>query len=301
MKQLQIAVFLGGLAACACSAKEDFKPSPPFENDEDVKTWATASSAVSVYSRAYTPIAVADGKQTYEDAACPALSDDGTTLTITGDCVDDVGHDWKGSATVARDGDDRTLTLSDFEGDKGSLSSHLTSAGLHEFVAHLVLGGVTTVDYMGSVSGDYGAQTIWNGSGTVKRDGFISPNGSVDATTLDEVVDDSVCAGQPVSGSTTLKSGNDTAVITYDGETDCDSKQNAKLSVNDQDRGLISGISCSVQASGARGGSPVAALVLLLGAFALRLRRRSSRPTTWTAARPLGAPLARSARCRCTA
>jgi hypothetical protein len=275
MKQLQIAVFLGALAALSCSAKEDFKPGPPFENVEDVKTWATSSSAVSVYSQAYKPIAVADGQEMYEDAACPALSDDDTTLTITGDCVDDVGHDWKGSATVARDGDDRTLTLSDFEGSKGTVTLHLTSAGLHEFEAHLVLGGVTTIDYTGSVSGDYGAQTIWNGSGTVQRQGVISPNGSVEASTLDEVVDDSVCSGQPVSGSTTLKSGSDTAVITYDGESDCDSKQNAKLSVNDEDRGLIDGISCAVRACGAPSSSSATGAALLVAFGALRLRRRA--------------------------
>jgi len=275
MKRLQIAVFFGALGALSCSAQQDFTPSPPFESLEHVKTWATASSAVSVYSNVYKPIAVADGKETYDDAVCPALSDDGTTLTITGDCVDDRGKNWKGQATVVRDGDDRTLTLDKFEGNAGTFTLHQVKVGLHEFEAHLVLGDVTTIDYTGSVQGDYGASTLWNGSGQVKRQGVFPPNGEVDATTLDEIVDDALCVGQPASGSTTLTSGSDTAIITYDGETDCDSKKNAKLSVNGEDRGLVDGINCAVRAGGAPGGSSAAAALLLLTAAALRLRRRA--------------------------
>jgi MYXO-CTERM domain-containing protein len=84
-----------------------------------------------------------------------------------------------------------------------------------------------------------------------------------------------VCAGQPASGSTTLTSGSDTAVITYDGESDCDDKQNAQLSVNGEDRGLIDGIDCSLRPGGARGGSSVAGAVLLLALGALGVRRRA--------------------------
>ena len=72
--------------------------------------------------------------------------------------------------------------------------------------------------------------------------GFIAPNGSVEATTTDELVVDARCSGQPVSGSTTLRSRGHTAVVTYDGETDCDDDQNAELSVNGEARGPISGI-----------------------------------------------------------
>src|SRR5215813_10494734 len=97
-KQLQIAVVLAASCGFACSAKEEEFKTPPFENKSDVSTWATSGSAVGVYANAYKPIAVADGKETYEDAACPATSDDGTTLTIAGDCVDDTGHNWKGKA-----------------------------------------------------------------------------------------------------------------------------------------------------------------------------------------------------------
>ena len=91
-----------------------------------------------------------------------------------------------------------------------------------------------------------------------------------------EVVDNDVCAGQPVSGRTILKSGEDTAEITYDGETDCDDEKQALLTVNDEDRGYVSDITCSVvaPAGGARGG-PFALLLALAAPLARRGRHRN--------------------------
>ena len=83
------------------------------------------------------------------------------------------------------------------------------------------------------------------------RSGPIAPTGTVDATTVDELVDDATCSGQPVSGTTTLESRGDTAVVTYDGASDCDVDGNARLAVNGDEKGLISSVSCSVGASGA--------------------------------------------------
>ena len=287
------------LSVAGCSSDEPFKPAPPFDKLADVRVWATSASAVGVYSNVSQVIAVADGQEKYKDAACPVLSDDGTTFTATGDCQDSDGHDWKGKATLTRDGDDRSLSLSNFEGDKGTFTLHQVKPELHEFEAHLQLGGVTTIDYSGSVQGDYGIKSTWNGSGHVKREGFFAPTGAVDATTIDEVVDDAVCRGQPASGTTTLKEGGDTAVVSYDGDSDCDSDQKAQVSVNGVDRGLVDGISCAVRASGAVRGSNAFALSLVLSLVLLRLRRRSD-PTISRAARSCAAPLARSATYRCT-
>ncbi len=264
---------------CACGSQDDFKPTPPFQQVADVRVWATAASAVGVYSNVYQVLAVADGHETFDDAQCPVVTDDGTTFTAVGDCTDSAKHDWTGQATVERDGDDRTLTLDDFNGDTGVVTQHWVEAGLHEFQATLELGSVTTIDYSGSVRGDYTGESVWNGSGQVKRHGVLPPNGEVHATTLDEIVADAVCSGQPSSGSTTLESGKDTAVITYDGETDCDDDQNAQLTVNGEDRGLIDGISCCVRACGATDGSRSGALALGI-VLGLGLFRRRSRPTT---------------------
>ena len=295
-------LLLSCVTCWGCGSSDDPDAAKPFQELHDVRVWATTVSAVAVYSRGYQLIAVADGQETYADPTCPSVSDDGTTLTVQGDCTDRAGHDWKGSATVERDGDDRAVKLAAFEGDAGDFTLHQVNPSLHEFEAHYVAGEVTTVDYSGSVHGDYGAETLWHGSGHAKREGVLLPNGEVDATTLDEIVDDSVCSGQPVSGSTTLTAGDQTAVITYDGDTDCDSDQNAQLSVNGEDRGLMDGITCAVRAPGAAGrgaqnATTLVGLALLLG----RVRRRRSYPTTSIAGRQCGAPRPRSATCRCKA
>lgn len=284
-----------------CGKSDDFEAAPPpFEKKTDVQVWATASSALGVYSNVHEFISVADGRHTYEDPACPKLTDDGTTVTIEGGCNDEAGGPWTGKAVIERDGDDRSITLSDFNGDDGTFSLHLVEPSLREFEAHLVVGGVTTIDYAGSVQGDYDTPTLWNGSGHVARDSFLPPNGAVDATTLNEVVDDAVCSGQPVSGSTALRSGDDVAIVKYDGENDCDADQNAQLTVNGEDRGLVEGVNCAVTAPGksTKGGAFAAFLCAALGLA--RVSRRS-RPTTWKAVQRCVAPRARSATYRCRA
>ena len=260
--------------AAACGSDEEFAPPPPFTSSDDVQVWATSASAVAVYSTVNQHMAAFDGQPGYPDAECPLVEDDGTTWSASGDCTDSEGEEWTGQVTIERDGDDRLLTFHDFNGHNGTFSLHQVEVGLHEFEAQLAMAGGTTIDYIGSVQGGYDERTLWNGSGHVERDGFFSPNGAVDATTLNEIVDNDVCAGQPVSGTTTLTAGEDVAVITYDGETDCDSDENAGLSVNDEDRGLIAGINCSVAAPAGSGAAAAATVVgLLAAAFGWRRRR----------------------------
>lgn len=258
-----------------CSSDKEFERATPFRNEEDVQVWATNASAVAVYSNAYEPIAVADGQATFSDPECPVTSDDGTTLTISGGCTDAGGKEWTGEATVTREGDDRTLEFDDFDGKVGTVTLRLTAPSAHEFDVDLVIGSVTTITYSGTIEGDYDGPTLWNGSGRVEREGYFSPTGVVEATTADQVVDDAVCSGQPVSGSTTLHAHGDTAVVTYDGATDCDPDQNARLSVNGKDRGLVSGISCAMRSGTRRSSSfpfGLFALTILLARSRRRLR-----------------------------
>jgi hypothetical protein len=275
VRPLAEAIVLGfGVLALGCGSDKEFKSQPPFKSEEDVKVWATSASAVGVYSHAHEAFAVADGQTTFADPACPETSDDGTTLTISGGCTDGSDREWTGEATVTRDGDDRTLVLDGFNGNDGTVNRRQTAPSMHEFDADLVIGGVTTITYSGTVEGDYGVPTLWNGSGRVEREGYFSPTGTVEATTADQVVDDDLCSGQPVSGSTTLFAEGDTAVITYDGATDCDPEENAKLSVNGKDRGLIAGINCAVSNPGmGRSGAPCSFLLLSLLVFGLRRAR----------------------------
>jgi hypothetical protein len=256
-----------------CGSDDPFEPTPPFSLKSDVKVWANSASAVGVYVHAYEAIGVADGALTFGDPACPTTSDDGTTLTITGGCTDSSDREWTGEATVVRDGGERTLTLDAFDGNEGTVVVRETGESTNEFVANLVIGGVTTIDYEGSVEGGYEGRTTWNGNGRVERDGVFSPNGSVEATTVDQVLDDA-CSGQAYSGATTLQAGDDTAVVTYDGATDCDDEQNARLSVNGKDRGLVSGISCTMGTVGRRPGTPPFEFALALAAIWSGISRR---------------------------
>jgi hypothetical protein len=73
----------------------------------------------------------------YPDPACPAVTDDGTTVTITGDCADTEGHAWTGVATVVR----------------SSSGGHSVANRRAFQISALIAGGVTTtVTYNGTVA-----------------------------------------------------------------------------------------------------------------------------------------------------
>ncbi len=248
----------------------------PFHNAENVATWANAGSPVGVYALVYEPIAIADGEETFADPLCPAVVDDGTHLSITGGCTDANGQEWAGVASIGRSGGDRSVALSgygSFSGERVELSGVFdlveVDAGNYTFHADLVQkGGMTTViAYDGTVSGGYDVATTWNGHGTVEREGPIAPTGIVEVSTVDEVLDDLLCTGQAASGTTTVEAKGHEAVITYDGATDCDAAQAAKLTVDGEDKGLVEGIACST-------GAP-APLWVGLGLGAWVRRRRS--------------------------
>lgn len=272
--RLTAATVLGfSVLTLGCGSDKEFEPAAPFRKTEDIQVWATSASAVAVYSNVYEIFGVADGHLTFPDSSCPMTSDDGTTLTVSGGCTDGSDREWSGEATVTRDGDESSVVLDDFNGNDGSVSRRFTAPSFYEFEAELVIGGVTTISYSGSVEGDYVGASTWNGSGRVEREGYLPPNGEVEATTADQVVNDDLCSGQPVSGSTTLQAQGDTAVITYDGATDCDADANARLSVNGKDRGLVAGINCSAGRPGTRG-SRAPFVIFALGLCVLRLRSR---------------------------
>lgn len=84
---------------------------------------------------------------------------------------------------------------------------------------------------------------MWSGSGRI---GW-SHLGNVEVSTTDERLHHS-CANEPISGTTTLRSGADVAVITYDGATKCDDPGAATWTLNDEYQGEITGVSCSATA-----------------------------------------------------
>jgi hypothetical protein len=284
--KLWVGVVGSALLACSSGGDDDAQKNS-LDREENVRVWATTASALAIYSNVYDPLAFADGEKTFDDPACPVTSDDGTTAVIAGGCIDSGGRRWAGSATVVRSDDgSRSLTLSDFTNFEdpewvvsisGAVQLRRIDEGRHEFDANLVHSGgmTTTVDYSGSIAGGYGGPTTWNGSGTVTREGVLPPTGSITANTVDQVVDDARCGGQPVSGQTTIADDEHVAVVTYDGATDCDADQAARWSVDGEDRGLVTGIHCRVAGAGlGASGSMVPAAALLV--FALGLGRRRS-------------------------
>jgi hypothetical protein len=275
--------FAAAVASAGCGGT-------PFDDPAHVAAWANAASAVGVYVHAYEPLAFADGEVAFIDPACPIAADDGETATITGGCTDKDGVAWLGSATVVRTGDDRSLSFdgygksSEAGGEstlKGTVTVRLTGADAHAFVIDLVQtgGAELVIDYTGTVEGGYGGRSVWSGSGTVTRGGAFEPTGTVEATTTDETLDDDVCSGQAASGETSLRIGEDEAIVTYDGATDCDEDQAAKWSLNGEPQGLVTGVVCSTAAPGAGARKePLGALFLLM-AFGAARRARHARQT----------------------
>ncbi len=277
---LWILVPVGVFFAVGCTDTNDLG------NVEHVRTWANTASALAVYQTAFEPIAFVDGETTFPDAACPTVTDDGTTATITGGCSETDGTMWYGSATVVRTTNGgRSVTFDGYgsvSGDEtlvrttGTFALVTVSATDHTFDAELVRSGGTTTsyDYVGRVQGTYGTETVWNGNGTVTRDGPLAPIGTVEASTVDQRRNDDVCAGQSLSGTTTLDADERTAVITYDGATDCDADEDAEWSLDGVAQGSVTGILCSVSAVGASASS---SLLFVAAAVVFVFMRRRMR------------------------
>jgi MYXO-CTERM domain-containing protein len=275
-----------GTGGTSGTAGEGGAGADPLDDPETIRDWANVASAVAVYASVYEPFAVADGEITFPDPNCPAVTDDGTIVEMVGGCTEESsGKDWVGSATVERssNGDSR-LTLDGFgtptNTRTGEANRQRVDDTNHDFDVDLVIDStmaVMTFDYSGHVTGDYDTRTVWSGSGTVTRSGVEAPTGRVEASTTDEVVDDAVCSGQPVSGNTTLQddAGN-TVVITYDGSTDCDEDQAASFSLNGEPQGEITGVVCSYSPGVRKDRSfPLFAVLVVAGAFGVRRRRPS--------------------------
>jgi len=251
----------------------------PLSEDKHIAGWANASSALGVFAIGYEPLGFADGAHQFEDPACPATADDGTTVTITGGCKDSKGTTWAGKATVVRDGNARHITFNAYGNDSFVGMQHTTGTfdvvetdsthSTFEVDIRQTEGIETSIQYSGTVTGSYQGRTVWNGSGHISREGFTINSGSVDAVTVDEVRDDAICGGQGASGTTKMTSDEHEVVIAYDGATDCDPDAAAHWMRDGKEMGVIKGISCST-------GSPTGfGLIGFALVFVLRRRRRS--------------------------
>jgi hypothetical protein len=266
-----LSLFIGCTALAGCGENDLSDP-------EQVRIWANAASALGVYSNLHEVVAVSDGEHSFGDAACPSVEDDGTTMTITGGCTDSEGVERLGTATLVRTGDDRAFEFEGYGNDDGENRRELTgtldvdvATGVFTTSYTLEGGATTTVEYSGTITGTYDEPTTWNGSGTITRSAFTNPNGTIEATTVAQMRNDTACNLESLSGTTTLTNDSQTVGITYDGATACDDDHSARWSLGGTDQGTLTGITCAA-APGAR--SPLALLALGAAALVLGVRRR---------------------------
>jgi hypothetical protein len=274
-------------------------------SEHDVKLWAGSASAPNIYATANvaaTLVAVVGGSSG-EDTNCPVQQKDGNTSRLTGGCTDKNGVEWFGSLEQVSEGEDtgnvrftydgfgyqKSFTCEDKTGQNKVLfhgTSVVTgSKSKKEFQIDVRLeasgqqeGTCDTSsasgawEYKGTIDGadsPFGAgKQTWNGSGRI---GYEA-RGLVHVETKDEVVDGSVCDSEAASGSTTIKSGGHTAVIEYDGATDCEETSTVQWSLDGKAKAEMEGVSCSAMS----GPTFPAWSVALLGALGL-MRRRARR------------------------
>jgi MYXO-CTERM domain-containing protein len=106
--------------------------------------------------------------------------------------------------------------------------------------------------------------TIYNSSGRVAVSD-ATKEGVADIRTDDEQTNGDWCGTEAWSGSTTVE-GQQTLVITYDGQTDCDPESTVTWSVDGADQGELTGVSCAT--------TPATGLAGLLVGLLAALRRR---------------------------
>ena len=260
----------------------------PLFSEDHIAGWANSASALGVFTHGYEPLAIAEGEIAFEDPGCPMTSDDGTTLIISGnDCVDVEDKRWVGSAVLTRNGSERSIRFEGYgKGDAPNTVPRLTGdftlsqsgPEFYAFGAQLShRGGVDTdIDYQGTVAGAHDSPTLWNGQGTISRDSRAIYSGTVQATTVDQLRDNSICPGEGISGSTTLVSEEHEVDILYDGADDCDGAYSARWRRDGVDKGLITGVSCASVAGGSRPTPAAFWIVAILGLMAVRRRSRSA-------------------------
>ncbi len=258
----------------------------PLSDADHIAGWANAASALGVFTHAYEPLAFADGELAFADPACPPTTDDGTVATIAGNgCIDSEGDSFHGTATIERTaGGGRVLTMTRYgHGRDGAAVGRVTGTvvvtvegpDFYGFDADLsVSGGLQTeIDYVGTVAGGYTGPTLWNGTGTVRREGAVVHDGTVQATTVDQLRDNDICPGEGISGTTTLVSDEHTVVITYDGGESCDDDDAARWSRDGEDQGFVTGVVCAIGSPASRGGGAPVALLALAAVALIGLRR----------------------------
>jgi MYXO-CTERM domain-containing protein len=263
--------------------------------------WAKAS-APQLFMLGFTPLVVAEATLSVGGETCPTKTVNGATTTYTGGCTEMDGTPWTGTATQTGQpmgsieyvdfGTTGTSTCNATEYPStfkynGTIVPSTTVPGMSTIkVTAEITGpdetnacqprtGTFAIDYAFTLrKGTHDADgdgdtddTYWSGTGKYGT----SFDGSVDAMTTEEKLEDELCGDEALAGVTQVSAGGHAYTITYDGATDCDAESTVHWAYDGTDRGELTGISCST------GGSPRSTLLVLVAVGFVVRRRRNRR------------------------
>jgi len=298
---LLVALSLQGCGGHGGAAEElDGYKEARLESGDDVKQWSGSASAVTIFFFSMTPMLAADLAHQLDDAtSCPELITEGSKKTYKGGCTDESGKTWFGTAVTesfnretssvgliryegfgyesAEPCGEQTVTESlkvygEIQGEGSENLSRPTfdiNFRMEQSNANedcTLESETLLIDYEVAFE-PMGSGQKWSGKGWIG-----SPSaGKLELSTVDQLLDTETCQDESLSGTTTLKAGKSTVVVTYDGATDCDEDSTAHWSLNGQDQGEMAGIGCS-----AGGGGMGLAWGALAALLSLLPRRRRS-------------------------
>jgi len=267
----------------------------PLDPEEVDNTTAVAGFMISM-----TPVITLQMQISFaggqENITCPTI--EGTfpeeglpeeDVVVTGGCTDGEGVTYEGSFVYNAAGvtysDYTTITPSEEEGCDLSTTSVFNGgyrldflSGGFEYLTHFQNEEILE-DCSGTDSGDVIAKgSLTMGEGENEGSNLINGDATIlmtqagmtlwmDILTEDELIDNTICESEPVSGTNTMTNGIDSFVFTFDGATDCDEEPTQMLSVNGGEAVEVEGTGCSTMS--ARTG-----IMAMLFAFGLSLVRR---------------------------
>jgi hypothetical protein len=217
---------------------------------------------------------------------CPTITTRGEERVYSGGCTDAAGHTWFGEASrrglrsdapgrIVVEGFGRSVPWT-CNGNPAEfrmeLDGFLEVTGTQPDAA-FELALTATTESANDACEPRSDATTWHYRGTRRMQGEVATfngSGEVGSTTAgrarvstrDEVVDMNACRTEALSGTTTLTSGGNTVVVTYDGATDCSPRSTVTWTLDGKPRGELSSVSCA--ASGGSAGALLWAAAALL-------------------------------------
>jgi len=289
-----VALSLTGCGGDGVAEELDSYKEAKLESSDDVQPWSGSASAATIFFSSMTIMLVADLAHQGDDATnCPEVITEGAKKTYRGGCTDESGKTWFGTAVTEEFSQEETsLGVIRYEGfgyestkpcggqtaasslkvdgeikGEGSKNSSKPTFDINFRMAVSSVSDDCTVksdtliiDYAGGFE-KLGNGQKWRGKGWIGT----ASRGKLEVSTEEQIIDTQACLHESISGSTTLKSGKNTVVVTYDGATDCDEDSTAHWSLNGQDQGEMAKIGCSAGGGGmGLAWGALAALLILL-------------------------------------